>query len=171
MKYTCRYCKQPHVPCDLLLVHETLVLENLSFWTINNLRKISWETIHNLQYCMTRTRKKRQALGRYTVSLREQPQVPRSLFRSFRHQNNTVENQACRQRPCWWKWGSEPVQWPIEWEQEEMTLTMGQKLHKAKESHAGKRFKRQELLFNIPKVELTGLLQVWELNAVFPAKD
>lgn len=24
-------CKQPHVPCDLLLVHETLVLENLSF--------------------------------------------------------------------------------------------------------------------------------------------
>ena len=129
------------------------------------------QTIHNLQYCMTRTRKKRQALGRYTVSLREQPQVPRSLFRSFRHQNNTVENQACRQRPCWWKWGSEPVQRPIEWEQEEMTLTMGQKLHKAKESHAGKRFKRQELLSNIPKVELTGLLQVWELNAVFPAKD
>ena len=63
------------------------------------------------------------------------------------------------------------MQRPIEWEQEEMTLTMGQKLHKAKESHAGKRFKRQELLFNIPKVELTGLLQVWELNAVFPAKD
>ena len=52
-----------------------------------------------------------------------------------------------------------------------MTLTMGQKLHKAKESHAGKRFKRQELLFNILKVELTGLLQVWELNAVFPAND
>ena len=33
------------------------------------------QTIHNLQYCMTRTRKKRQAFGRYTVSLGEQPQV------------------------------------------------------------------------------------------------
>ena len=34
--------------------------------------------------------------GRYTASQGEQSQVPRSLLRSLRHQNTTVEKQACR---------------------------------------------------------------------------
>ena len=37
--------KQPHVPCVLILVHESLFLENLSFKKINNLKQICWDRL------------------------------------------------------------------------------------------------------------------------------
>lgn len=87
--------KQTHVLCVLLLVHETLFAKPL----ILN-RQFEGKNVETdypkSPVLFDKKYKGKWFFRRYTASQGEQSQVPRSLLRSLKHQNTTVEKQACR---------------------------------------------------------------------------